>query len=123
MSGFYAGLASKVLKLMRAKGQTMYLVRRASSAYDAATSSAAALPEVREKVYGLELALPTGEQPGQSPQRADKTVYLEAINPTTDPQTYDGLEIGGTVHEILTSKPLSPAGLAVLHELRVRGGG
>ena len=122
-TAFYAGLAKVTLRLMKAKGQTMYLIRRTPAAYDPATSSAAAPGEAREQCYGIEFALPATEQPDQSVPSLSKGIYLEAINPTADPQTYDALEISGVVHEIVTSKPLSPAGLAVLYELRVKLGG
>ena len=122
-TAFYAGLAKVALKLLKAKGQTMYLLKRTPGTYDPATSTAGTPSEAREKVYGVEFALPATEQSEQAVQRKDKAVYLEAISPTTDPETYDALEINGVVHVIMTSAPLSPAGLAVLHELRVRQGG
>lgn len=118
---FYSQLAVTAAKLIKDKGQLMVLVTTPAGSYSAATGAVSGQTESRTDVYGVVIDFPAKEVDGTNVQRLDRKVLMEAG--VADPSTFDKVEIGGVLHEIITAKQLAPGGTNVIYTLQVRKGG
>lgn len=53
-------------------------------------------------------------------QRGDRMIYLSTAGLLVEPTLADRLVVGGVEHAIVDIQPLSPGGIALLWQLRVR---
>lgn len=118
MSSFYEGLAATAAKLIREKGQAIALRRAVVSSY--APESGSTVSYNNLGMFGAVFDWPAKEVDGTSILRGDKKILLEA---SQAPTTKDRMIIGGVDHEIISSKPLAPGGVAVIYIVQARAGG
>jgi hypothetical protein len=117
--GFYTDLRATAAALLTDKGQSMTLTKRTSGTYDPATG-AATVTEATYSVTGAVFDFPAAVIDGTLIQQGDKKVLVSALGLSVEPDVDDSLTIGGTAHQIVQVKKLSPAGTTVLWTLQVR---
>jgi hypothetical protein len=120
VTGFdYAKTAATAARLLLKFGRAVTLTRVTPGAYDPATGApgtgttathagTAALFEYQQK-----------DIDGTHIRMGDQRAYI-APGLAVTPQTGDTLTIGSDVWSVIASRPLSPAGIVVLHEAQVR---
>jgi hypothetical protein len=116
---FYTDLRATAAALLTDKGQSMTLTKRTSGTYDPATG-AATVTEATYSVTGAVFDFPAAVIDGTLIQQGDKKVLVSALGLSVEPDVDDSLTIGGTAHQIVQVKKLSPAGTTVLWTLQVR---
>lgn len=119
---FYSSLAATAAKLIKDKGQPLTLGLVAVGDYNADTGIAPTTP-TEQGCFGVVLDFPAKEINNTTILSKDKKVVLSVEGLTRDPETFESLLIGSVKHEIITCKPLAPAGTAVIYTLQVRKGG
>lgn len=116
---FYTDLRATAAALLTDKGQSMTLTKRTSGTYDPATG-AATVTEATYSVTGAVFDFPAAVIDGTLIQQGDKKVLISVLGLSVEPDADDSLTIGGTAHQIVQVKKLSPAGTTVLWTLQVR---
>lgn len=124
MSTFnYARTVATAARLLARFGQTVTLTVVSEGAYDpeagAATNTSAAYTG-----KGLPGSYAQRDINGTSIQATDVKLYLSplqtsgAVMPT--PATGDKMTVASVVYGVIDSRPMSPAGTVVLHEVQLR---
>jgi len=114
----YAKTAIKVRAQLAKAGQTVTLTRINPDWYDPETSSVYSTTDAFTGP-GVALDYSQREIDGTAVQRGDQRAYLDPLIGAT-PQTGDTLTLGGEVFQVVTSRPLAPGGVVVLHEVQLR---
>ena len=117
MSFGYATQARNVDRMLRQYGTTGTL-RAVAATYDPTTGATAETAEsqtVRMVVFDFEQRFIDGSLI----RAGDKQALVSAVG-ITAPKAGDSLTCGGVVYQVIASKPLAPALLAVLYELQIR---
>lgn len=118
MSFDYAKSAASALKLITKFGASSTLTKRAEGSYDPATGTSS-ITETNYTVYAVLLNYKANETNAQGSlvTAKDRKVIMQAT--TVTPDVSDTITVNSTVYRIVEVKTLTPAGTAVLHELRV----
>lgn len=116
----YVRLAATSLRLLEEHGQDVSLRRIGASVYNAATQTNTPAAPVDEPRFGAEFPLEGQHMfQGSLVEINDTKLLLDPDG--AEPSTKDKLILGdGTVKNIVSSKPLSPAGTPVLYTLHLR---
>lgn len=114
----YAKIASSAQRALRKAGQSLTLTRIVPGVYDPATGSVASTGATHTG-FGVALNYAQNAIDGTMILQGDQRVYLDPLIGAT-PQTGDILTIGAEIWNVVTSRPLSPAGIVVLHDVQVR---
>ena len=116
---FYSNLATTTARLLTAYGASATLTRVTPGSYDPDTGT---VGTGTTATYTGSAAMFDYEQrdiDGTMIRHGDRRMFLQKID--VIPQTGDLITFNGSVFTVLSSRPTDPAGLAVLHELQVRG--
>lgn len=119
----YADLSDTVARLLQQYGRTMTLTRPATQTYNAATGGTTGGAADTYSVYGAVFDYAQSEIDGSLIRQGDRRIYLQAAGLTVTPQTGDTVTAGAKTYSVVASRPLDPAGTAVLHEVQARGVG
>lgn len=116
----YDRIAATATRMLTRYGRAVTLRSSGGDTYDPATATR----EVYQTEYatiGLMLDYQQSDIDGTLIQVGDQKVYME---PSVEvaPKTGDEILINDVVFKVIKSRPVSPAGVVVLHELQVRGG-
>jgi hypothetical protein len=117
MSAFdYSRARATAERLIARFGQSATIRRttRSGPAYDPTTASA------DYPCKAARLAYSDKQIDGSRIRDSDSLVYLSIAGLTIAPTEQDQIIIGGVAHEIVTVKPLSPAGTVVFFEIQAR---
>lgn len=114
----YAATARSVKRQIKAAGMAMTLARITPGVYDPATGSVASTSATHTG-FGVKLNYAQNMVDGSRILQGDQRVYLDPLIGAT-PQPADTLTIGTDVWNVVESRPLSPAGVVVLHDVQVR---
>ena len=119
MTGFaYAKIAQTATNLLAKFGQQVTFVSVTEAAYST-TTGGAAVTEVETLVTGVMLEYKTAEIDGTRVQEGDVRVYMEAKQ-GIDPKAGDKMLIDSVTWQVITSRPLKPGPVIVLHDLQLR---
>lgn len=114
----FAKSAATALKLITKFGASATLIKRVEGNYDPATGSNI-VTETSYTVKAVLLNYRANETntAGSLVQAKDRKVIMQAT--TVTPDVSDTFTFNGVTYRVVEVKTLSPAGIAVLHELRV----
>ena len=115
---FYSDMAATANELLAEFGMGITLTRTTPGAYNPATGGATDTT-ANHAAIGVKLDYAQSEIDGSLIRVGDQRVYL-APSLVVTPQTGDTLTIGSEVWGVIASRPLSPAGTNVLHDVQVR---
>lgn len=115
---FYSDMAATASELLAEFGMAVTLSRMTQGAYNPATGTNTNTPTTHAGT-GVKLDYEQSEIDGTHIRVGDQRVYL-APDLAVTPQTGDTLTIGAEVWKVIASRPLSPAGVVVLHDVQVR---
>lgn len=113
--------ASTADRLIRAKGQTVTITRRAAGAYAPATGTAA-ITQTTQTGKGVILPLGAGyrKEPGTNIPLGSVQCLLSALG-ITAPHVDDTVtDAGGKAWTVVATSPLEPAGTALLYDLTMK---
>lgn len=118
----YAKIAATASALVAKFGQAITVTRvAAGGAYDPATGAVEGGTAVAVNGIGVALDYAQREIDGTIIQSGDRRILIAASLSIT-PSAGDSLALaGGQMLRVMSSKPLSPAGIIVLHEVQARG--
>lgn len=114
----YAKTAAKVKAQLAKAGMSMTLSRVVPGVYDLETATAASTTTTFNG-SGLKLNYSLHMIDGTRILAGDQRVYLDPLI-GAEPQPGDTLTIGAEVWSVVASRPLSPAGIVVLHDVQCR---
>jgi hypothetical protein len=117
VSAFYDNMAATARRLLTQYGQACTLTRTTTGEYDPDTGTAPVTTET-QSVKCAVIDYPAALIDGSIIQVGDKKVIMESS--ATAPQAVDTLTVGATVYQIISVKPLEPAGINVIYTLQVR---
>lgn len=119
MTGFnYARSAATASRLIARFGQSASIVRSTAGngpAYDPG--------EPTETTYACTLVVldyTNSERDGTLILAGDKKVYLSTSGLSIEPSLADKISVNGEAHNIISIKPLNPAGTVVMYEIQIR---
>lgn len=115
---FYDDMAATANELLAEFGMPVTLVQVTTGAYDPATGSTSNT-ENNVSSIGVKLDYEQSEIDGTHIRQGDQRVYM-APSLSVTPKTGDKLTIESEVFQVILSRPLSPAGTSVLHDVQVR---
>ena len=106
------------LETIREDGQPVTLTQVVTGAYDPDTGTSSTT-ETNHNGFGVALYYSQNMIDNSNILMSDQRVY---INPQlgATPKPGDKLTFGGVSYTVITSKPLAPAGIVLLHEVQVR---
>ena len=114
----YGNLKVTARRLLKKFGQSMTLSRDVAGTYDPTTGS---ITNTVQTFVDFGVVLPYADGVSSVAdsliQSGDRQVFIQI---STEPKPTDKITIAGVVHNVVTVKPLEPAGLNVLYELQVR---
>lgn len=118
MSFDYSETAATAAELLAEFGAQVTLTRITPGVYDPATGTVSQTGATHT-ASGVRLDYEQRYIDGTNIMQGDQRVYL---SPTiaVAPQTGDRLTVGAEVFNVVASRPLSPAGVVVLHDVQVR---
>lgn len=118
----YTELAATAVDLLRELGQPITLTREGGTGvYDPQTGTVHDAADLTYTVNGVALDYTARERDGTFIRVGDRRVYLDPSLPV-DPRPGDRLALSdGTALTVVTSSPLSPAGVVLLHDVQARG--
>lgn len=114
----YAKTATSVQRQIKKAGMSMTLTRIDPGVYDANTGTVSNA-ETTYTGFGLALNYSQRDIDGTLIRQSDQRVYLDPLISAT-PQPGDTLTIGTEIFNVVASRPLSPAGVVVLHDVQIR---
>jgi hypothetical protein len=120
MSFDYAGIAADVNGILAEFGAPAILSRTVPGSYDATTGTTTADVTTTYTGTGAKFEYESRAIDGSLIRQGDQRVYLSTVG-IVNPQTGDTLTIGGTVYNVVASRPLQPALTAVLYDAQIRG--
>lgn len=114
----YNDLAATAVELLAEFGMPVTLVRVIPGAYDPDTGTSTNTTANHDGI-GVKLDYEQREIDGTQIRRGDQRVYM-APDLAVTPRTGDTLTIGVESWQVIESRPLSPSGVVVLHDIQVR---
>lgn len=117
---FYAEMADVAVEMLTEFGQPVALESMGAEAYNPATG---AVEQTMTRYEGMGVALDYSQRDidGTVIKQGDRRIYIPPDLGAV-PKTGDTLTLAaGTALQVVNSKPLSPAGTIVLHEVQCRG--
>lgn len=121
MNDFYDDMADVSAEMLEEFGQAIALIRTTDGVYDPNTSRVVGATTSTFTGFGAAFEYEQRAIDGTNIRIGDRRVYLGPTLGTT-PQTGDTLILAdGTRLSVVRSRPLSPAGIVVLHEVQGRG--
>ncbi|MBT2326120.1 hypothetical protein J7E62_27710 [Variovorax paradoxus] len=120
MSFDYAEVAAEVDGILVEYGADATLTRVTPGAYDPATGTTGAASTTTWAGTGAKFDYEQRDIDGSLVRMGDQRVYLSTVG-IVNPKTGDTLTIGGTVYQVIASRPLQPALTAVLYDVQIRG--
>lgn len=118
MSFNYPKTAATAKRLLDRFGQPVMLTRTTPGTYAPATGTATDTTATHTGI-GAKLDYAQRDIDGTLIKVGDCRVYI-APDLTVTPQTGDKITIGSETWNVITSRPLEPAGVVVLHDVQVR---
>lgn len=117
---FYDRAYKTSVRLLNKYGMTMHIeVEAGEPEYVPGVGMVGGEPELLPLV-GVKLDYKQNEIDGTVILQGDQRVYISPEAEST-PQTGDILIVSGSRYRVMESRPLSPAGKVVLHDVQVRG--
>lgn len=116
---FYTSLAATATKLIKDKGQLVYMTKTTNAAYTPAAGAPAGV-EARVALYGVAKGFPLGKVDGSLIRSGDISVLLEGGK--GDPADYDAIEVAGKAYTIVNRREIAPGGTPVVYEAHLRIG-
>ena len=113
---FYSELASVALRLLTDKGQQVTFTTISSDAFDPPTGSNQTTPTTYT-AYGASFNYNKSEIDGTIIQKGDIRFVMDS---TTEPNKGDTVTIDSIIYRVMSVKPTSPAGTAVIYEAQLR---
>lgn len=120
MSGFYDETAAVADEILKEFGTAVTVTRVTPGSYDPATGATTGDVTTTWTGTGARFEYAQREQDGTRIRIGDQRVYLSVVG-IVNPQSGDTLTIGGTVFNVVESRPLQPALTAVLFDVQIRG--
>ncbi|MDN8612795.1 hypothetical protein [Variovorax ginsengisoli] len=120
MSGFYDEMAAVADEILKEFGGPAVLSRVTPAAYDPTTGTTTGETTTTWPATGAKFDYEQNDIDGTKIRQGDQRVYLSTIG-VVNPQTGDTLTIAGTAYNVVASRPLQPALVAVLFDVQVRG--
>lgn len=121
MSAFdYTKTAATVDRLLKRFGASATLQRVVHGTYDPDTGTTTADTTSTWTGVGAKFDYEQKEIDGTNIRTGDQRVYLSVVG-IVNPQSGDTLAIGATTYNVVASRPLQPALMAVLYDVQVRG--
>lgn len=117
---FYAEMTDVAVEMLTEFGQPVALESLSAEAYNPATGEMA---QTMTRYEGMGVALDYSQRDidGTVIKQGDRRIFI-APDLGATPKTGDTLTLAeGTVLQVVSSKPLAPAGTLVLHEVQCRG--
>ena len=114
----YAATARDAAELLAEFGAPVTLTRITPGVYDPATGTVVN-SGATYTATGVKLNYEQRAIDGTNILQGDQRVYLDPLIAAA-PQAGDTLTIGTDVFTVVASRPLSPAGVVVLHDVQVR---
>lgn len=118
MSFDYSEAASVASELLADFGALVTLTRITPGVYDPDTGTVTNTGATHI-ANGIKLDYEQRAIDGTNILQGDQRVYLDPLMAAT-PQAGDTLTVGAEVFTVVRSRPLSPAGVCVLHDIQVR---
>jgi len=115
--GFYDGLSTVAANLLASKGQLLTFNRDTETGFDPGPGEITSTPSTYTG-YGVALNYNKGEIDGTVVIKGDIKLILEAT--TTAPIIGDRVTIDSIIYRVMSIKPTSPAGTAVIYEIQLR---
>lgn len=115
----YAKTATTAQRMLARFGAPVTVTRETPGAYDPTTGTSTAGSSQSWTPSGVRLDYTQREIDGTNIKAGDQRVYLSTVDGMT-PTTGDAVAIGTEVWRVVISRPLAPAGVAVLHDVQVR---
>lgn len=120
-SALYGELAQAAVDLLNELGQTVLVTRVAvGGGYNPDTGATSDGGESVWSASGVEFGYQQREVDGTLIKQGDRRVLIAPSLGTT-PQPGDTVTLGASRLEVISSNPLQPAGVVVLHEVQARG--
>lgn len=121
---FYTDLAIDADALLAEFGAEMTLTKTSTGAYNVATGSAA-VTSTNYTAVAAKFDYEAKDIDGTKIKHGDQRVYMSALQTNgqamPEPTTDDRISVGGRSFAVVASRPISPAGTVVLHDVQVRG--
>lgn len=114
----YISTARDAAALLAELGAPVTLTRITPGTYDPDTGTVASTTAAHT-ANGVKLDFEQRAIDGTNILQGDQRVYLDPLIAAA-PQAGDKLTIGTEVFTVVASRPLSPAGVVVLHDIQVR---
>jgi hypothetical protein len=115
----YAKTAATAVRLLQRFGRSAMLNRTTLGAYNPATGAPAAGTMTPHACTAALFEYAQRDIDGTHIRVGDQRAYI-APDIALTPQTGDTLTIGSDAWSVIASRPLSPAGVVVLHDVQVR---
>lgn len=120
MSGFYDETAAIADEILKEFGAAVVLTRVTPGGYDPATGTTTGDVTTTWTGTGARFDYRQNEVDGTKIRQGDQRAYLSVVG-IVNPQSGDKLTMGGTEFNVVESRPLQPALVAVLFDVQVRG--
>ena len=117
---FYGDLAATADRSLQKFGASVTLLRTAAGVYDPASGTTTTPKPVAYVGVGVALNYTAQDMKNSLIQQGDQKLYISALG-MVEPRPGDTVQFGGSAYTVVDSKPLAPAGVAVLFEVQVRG--